>query len=44
MIRLTLDIVSYGWTAEVFLAVHSFDADAVLVCLRAVDCDDEYFI
>lgn len=44
MIRLTLDIVSYGWTAEVFLAVHSFDADAVLACLRAVGCDDGYFI
>lgn len=44
MIRLTLDIVSYGWTAEVFLAVHSFDADAVLACLRAIDCDDEYLV
>lgn len=44
VIRLTLDIVGYGWTAEVFLAVHSFDADAVLACLRAVYCDDEYFI
>lgn len=44
MIRLTLDIVSYEWTAGVFLAVHSSDAEAVLGRLRAIGCDDGYLI